>query len=762
MPATARALTPFSAALAALSLAAATPALALAAPARYAATITRTTQGVPHIVAKDFSGLGYGSGYTAAEDNGCVIAELAVSVRGERSKWFGAEGKTVVGFSEIPNLESDFYFRTVGDLPAFEAGYRASSADNRALIAGFASGYNRYLKDHPEGFAASCRGQPWVTPLTHDDMLLMTNSGMVQASSAPMARFIAGAAPPAPKAAALIPADLDYAGPAAAQGLGSNGWAFGKSLTANRRGLVVGNPHFPWTGSNRFRRLHLTIPGKFDVMGAGLVFMPFVAIGFTRDVAWTHTVTTAQHFTLFDVTLDPADPTAYLVDGKSEKMTRRDVTVAVKDGAAVTRTLWSTRYGPAVAIPARGLPWTPTHAYALRDAGQGNQRGGDAWLAIARARNVGQIRAAISATLGIPYVNTIAADRAGDAMYADVTTVPNVSITKWDQCVTALGKTPIARNAGITILDGSRASCDWDIDASTPVPGLMPAKDMPVLIRTDYVQNSNDSYWLSNFKAPFDVHSPLLGPWGSQQNLRTRIGLRILEGLTSIDPAQAQALILANRVFAAELILDQLLALCPQRADLAEACAVLAKWDRHVDNDSKGALLFLMFWRRTGAIKDFWANPFDMEKPIDRPADLNPGAAPAILDALAAAVTEMGSYKLPLDAPLGIVQISPRNGEKIAIHGGPGSAGVLNAMQSQPLPEGLIPVHGSSFMQVVSFDATGPVAQSMLSYSQSTNPESPWYADGTRAFSAKQWLALPFTRVQIEAARIGAPLTISE
>lgn len=762
MPATIRALALAATATALLAATAAPTFAGTAAPARYAATITRTTQGVPHIVAKDMAGLGYGSGYTAAEDNGCVIAELAVSVRGERARYLGAEGKTMVGFSEIPNLESDFYFRAIADLPGFEAGFRASSADNRALLTGFAAGYNRYLKDHPEGFAATCRGAAWLAPLTHDDMLLMTNSGMVQASSAPMARFIAGAQPPAPKAASLIPANLDYAGPAAAQGLGSNGWAFGRDLTTNRRGLVVGNPHFPWTGPNRFRRLHLTIPGRFDVMGAGLVFMPFVAIGFTKDVAWTHTVTTAQHFTLFDLALDPADPTAYLVDGKSEKMTARQLTVAVKDGTPVTRTLWSTRYGPAVALPARGLPWTATHAYAIRDAGQGNQRGGDAWLAIARAKSVQQIRTAIGTTLGIPYVNTIAADRAGNALYADVTTVPNVSTTKWEQCVTPLGKTPIAQSSGITILDGSRGSCNWDVDPTTPAPGLMPARDMPVLIRTDYVQNSNDSYWLANVKAPFEPHSPLLGPYGTQQNLRTRIGLHILEGLNSIDPAGARALILANRVFAAELVLDQLLALCPQRADLAEACAVLAKWDRHVDADSKGALLFMMFWRRTGAIRDFWANSFDLEKPIDRPSDLNPAAAPAILDALAAAAAEMGTYKLPLDAPLGTVQVSPRNGDRIAIHGGPGAAGVLNAMQSQPTPEGLIPVHGSSFMQVVSFDATGPVAQSMLSYSQSTNPESPWYADGTRAFSAKQWLPLPFTRAQIDAARVGAVVRIGE
>jgi len=745
-------------------------AIAFAAPAQarpehYSATITRTTQGVPHIRAANMAGLGYGSGYTAAEDNGCVIAETIVTVRGERSRWFGSQEKVTVGFSEIANLESDFYHRVIGELSRLETAFRATSADNRALLRGFTAGYNRFLKDHPDRFAVSCRGTPWLRAMNHEDLLLLVNSAMTQASSAPLAAMIAGAAPPATRAAAAAPDAAELRLPAAppeAQ-LGSNGWAFGADTTANRRGLVVGNPHFPWKGPNRFRRLHLTIPGKLDVMGAGLVFSPFVAIGFTRDVAWTHTVTTAQHFTLFELQLDPKDPTAYLIDGKSEPMTRVPVTIAVRDGAPVTRTLYATRFGPAVSGPAAGLIWNGKRGYALRDADQANQRSGDAWLGVARARNVVQIRDAISATLGIPYVNTIAADRAGNAMYADITAVPNVSTAKWEACATPAGRTPMARDAGITILDGARASCDWDVDPATPVPGLMPARDMAVLIRRDWVQNSNDSYWLSNSLAPFARLSPLLGSWGTRQNLRTRSGIREILAATAaarIDVPRVEAAILGNKVHAAELILPDLLKLCATRASLAGPCAILARWDGKADTDSRGALLFFAFWRKTSGIKDFWAVPFDAGAPATTPNTLNPG--PAILDALQSAVDDLARAGTPLDAPLGAIQIAPRNAEKIAIHGGPGSAGVLNAMASAVTPEGLVPYHGSSYMQVVTFGDRGPIAESMLSYAQSTNPESPHYADGTHAFSEKRWLKLPFTPAEIAAQREGGVVTIRE
>ena len=92
---------------------------------------------------------------------------------------------------------------------------------------------------------------------------------------------------------------------------GSNAIALGRIATVNGRGMMLGNPHYPWSGSSRFHMAHLTIPGEFDVMGVGLVATPFLAIGFNHDVAWSHTVSTALRFTLYELTLDPNDPLAY-------------------------------------------------------------------------------------------------------------------------------------------------------------------------------------------------------------------------------------------------------------------------------------------------------------------------------------------------------------------------------------------------------------------------------------------------------------------
>ena len=79
----------------------------VAARPHYAATVVRTTFGIPHITANDWGGIGYGTGYAYAQDNLCLLAEEFATVAGERSKWFGPAATSVLGFDRIDNLTSD-------------------------------------------------------------------------------------------------------------------------------------------------------------------------------------------------------------------------------------------------------------------------------------------------------------------------------------------------------------------------------------------------------------------------------------------------------------------------------------------------------------------------------------------------------------------------------------------------------------------------------------------------------------------------------
>jgi acyl-homoserine-lactone acylase len=752
-----------AAAAAALAL---VPAGAAQAGKRTAATIIRTTYGIPHIAARDWRGVGFGVAYAYAEDNLCLLAEEFATVAGERSRHFGPEGKATLGFEEIDNLSSDLFFRAVIDLPALREGAKTLSPRAKELMAGYVAGYNRFLKDAgPDGIPAPCRGKAWVRPITADDMLRLNEKQMLLASSLNLAAAIANAAPPgslAPKVAITMPDPREL-------GMGSNGWAFGGDVTADGRGLVIGNPHFPWQGPNRFWQMHVRGPAGYEVMGVGLAGTPMPTLGFNKDVAWTHTVTEARHFTLYQLTLDPADPTRYMVDGTSEAMTAQTVTVPMPEGQdAVTRTLWSTRWGPVFVVPARGITWSAQTAFALKDANRGNQRAIETWLRIGEARNVGEVRAAVSETLGIPWVNTIAADRHGDALHADVTAVPNVSAEKAKTCATPIA--PLFAEFAI-LLDGSKAACEWDAATGTPEPGLMPAGDQAATTVRSWLTNSNDSYWISNPALPYRQLSPILGRFGTARSLRTRSNFIETAAMLAggkVDHARAQALafVAGNKSLAADLALPELLVLC-QGADDAAArgCAALGKWDGRFEATSRGARLFRAFWPKAAQIRGLWAVPFDPANPVITPRDIvTEGEAGAkLLAALAETVLELEQQGIALDSPWGEEQVVMAGNTAIPIHGGPGTLGILNMQESERAASGkLTPRHGTSYIQIVGFDDKGPVADAILSYSQSTDPASPHAYDQTRAYAQKRWHRLPFDKVAIRAAAIGKTRRIAE
>jgi acyl-homoserine-lactone acylase len=739
---------------------------ALAAKSPYEARITRTTYGIPHIEADTWEGVGYGVAYAYAEDNLCLLAEEFATVAGDRSLHFGPEGKAVLGFQEVDNLSSDVFFRATIDLATLRAGASGQAPEVQALAAGYVAGYNRFLKDAgADGVPAECRGKAWVRAITMDDLLRLTEKQMLLASSLALAPGIANAAPPGPaqpKVAMTIPGPGEL-------GIGSNGWAFGGEATADGRGLLIGNPHFPWIGPSRFWQMHVTGPDGYDAMGVGIAGSPIPTLGFNKDVAWTHTVTAARHFTLYQLTLDPADPTRYMLDGQSTPMEQRSIIVPMPEGTpAVTRTVYATRFGPLVAAPQNGMVWNAATAFALKDANRGNARAIATWLGIGRAKNVFEIKTVIAETLGIPWVNTIAADREGGALHADVTAVPNVSAAKIKDCATPISGL-FASLA--TLLDGARVECDWDVAAGTPEPGLMPAINQAVTFTNTYLTNSNDSYWISNPRVPLPALSPILGKHASELTLRTRSNFTETEAMLAggkVDRARAKALAFANKSLAADMTVDPLLALCAGKPDAPDAqargCAALAGWDRRFESSSRGAALFRAFWAKAARIPGLWAVPFDAASPITTPRDLaTDKVGDKLLTVLGEAVTELDAANIALDAPWGEVQRWTANGVAIPIHGGPGTLGILNMQEARPGPGGgLVPVHGTSYIQIVGFDDAGPVADAILSYSQSTNPASPHFADQTRAYAVKGWHRLPFSAADIAGHAIADTKRIAE
>ncbi len=396
-------------------------------PTGLAADIRWTAYGVPHIRAKDERGLGYGIGYAYARDNACLLAEEIVTARGERARYFGSEGKSS---AELDNLPSDIFYAWLNQPEALQAFWQAQTPAVRQLLEGYAAGFNRFLRE-ADGKTTSCLGQPWLRAIATDDLLRLTRRLLVEGGVGQFADALVAAVPPGTEKVALSGEQAFQVAEQRRQRFrlerGSNAIAVGSERSADGKGMLLANPHFPWNGAMRFYQMHLTIPGRLDVMGASLPGLPVVNIGFSRHLAWTHTVDTSSHFTLYRLALDPKDPRRYLVDGRSLPLEEKSVAIEVRgaDGklSRVEHKVYQSIYGPLVVWPGK-LDWNRSEAYALRDANLENTRVLQQWYSINQASDVADLRWRVEALQGIPWVNTLAADEQGNALYMNQSVVP--------------------------------------------------------------------------------------------------------------------------------------------------------------------------------------------------------------------------------------------------------------------------------------------------------------------------------------------------
>ena len=790
-----------------------------AIPVTYSADIQRTEFGIPHITANDYKGLGYGVGYAFAEDNLCSLAREVVVARGESMLYLGDEG----------NLASDAFY-TWYNSPERKAKFLAAQdPETIDAVTGYAAGYSRYLRD--KGVAnvdPTCANAAWVREITLDDLLTVYGKANLRGGLSPFLGPIVKAAPPtnptgiegssrmrsvAPSNPVVESApEFDMDAVDAMSG-GSNAYAFGSEVTGTSSGVMYGNPHEPWEGVQRFYQFHLTIPGEIDVMGSAQQGQPFINIGFNKDVAWSHTVSTANRYTLYQLNLVDGNPLKYKYEVSPGVVEERDiredkVTIQLPNNKEEEHIIYVSQYGPMLAAneinPNLPLPsWGDNNlAFTIRDAASENPRALNQWRSMNKATSVEDLRDRMQSILGLGFINTIATDRNGKALYADISTVPNVTKSKLEECGfnAGIALRTLISFANIPALNGSNAACEWGVDIDSPQAGIFGPSNLPFLIRDDYVANSNDSYWLSNLEEPLTGFSPMLRrrltPFlgatpvdGVPLLMRSRMGLVQIQdrlnnrdglGGNSFNLDNMQDVIYGNRSYVAELVLDDVLADCQANPNLpltggntidaTTACSILSNWDRRNNLDSKGAHVFREFWRNVSFAETtdtIFSVKFDVNDPVNTPRGLiiNTNTRTALGDA----IKFFQDKNIALDASLADLQYifdAGNNNERIPMHGGFGREGVFNVAE----PRGTrandganyVINFGPTYMQTVTFDNNGPIAEALLGYSQASDTSRPFHRDQSRRYSDKNWIRLPFSTNEVADKAIGNKIQLRE
>ncbi len=754
--------------------------------------VRRTTDGIPHIRAENWRGLGLGLGHVQAQDALCTLAEAFVTYEGRRSFFFGAEERPRhnATFGRGRNLDLDTFFRGFVDARAVAAYRSQQSPEVLDALEGFAEGYNRSLSEQRQQLrtkrARPCLAEAWVRPITPDDLLRRLYAAGLAAGYAHFIPEMVNAQPPGAQATALTRSFPQTSTIGERPGIGSNVMAFGREASGEG-GVLFGNPHWYWGGPDRLYQAHLTIPGKLNVAGAAFLGVPVIMIGFNADVAWSHTVSNAIRFSLHGLQLDPKDPLSYRVDGQWHRMEIQNIVIPVRgeDGqpTIVERQVYRTRFGPVINLGGQSpaLGWTQDTAVAIHDVNADNHRVFQNYLDWNKARSLDEFVALQKRALAMPWVNTVAIGR-GDprVWYGDIGAAPNVPDNLRQDCRTDLGDAFGQIDAKTPFLDGSRSACGWRVDPSTPQAGVMPAHHMPGLFRQDYVANMNNSHWLANPRQPLTGYATLLGGEGEALSLRARHGHVIADHVLSGRFTSSEALVrslkqdvLTERDFAADQFKGQLLAgacaqdhvklaaspsdgladATPRDVDVRRACQVLARWGNMAGPDDRGALLWAAFWDGLEAIptEEFYGQPFQEGSPLSTPA--GPRASdPRVAQALAAAVVQFSSQGRPLDEPLRHRLFVKTGGSKVALFGGCGAGYFTVACGEEAHMQGHLDGRSlaNTYLQLVRFGAQGVEADTLLAHGlDEAAVEGGQGGQSIRRYARQQWLRMPFTESAI-------------
>ena len=469
--------------------------------------------------------------------------------------------------------------------------------------------------------------------------------------------------------------------------------------------------------------------------------MPLVLIGHNDALAWSHTVSTAYRFTPFEEKLVPGSPTTYLQDGQPKQMHADTVTVLAKrdDGTLEprTRTLYSTDHGPVFnSLLGQDLfPWTPATAYALGDANATNFRYLNHFFETDQAASVTELDQVLHRNQGIPWVNTLAADSSGKAYYADISVVPNVSDSKATVCNTALGRCDVPGAAACPCWTARVHRATGTTTRTRSSRGSSARRICRPLFRDDYVENSNDSYWLANPQQPLTGFARIIGDEDTERALRTRSGLIMIQKRlagTDGQPGnrftlqQLQDLVFSNEQYAGQLWRDELVDLCDTPGTLPGSNGPVDV-QRRVPGagglgparqprlERRAAVPPLRHARAAAVGLDRPPGIFDEEytpggDPVNTPRGLNTREPdrPARARGRGHGPADAG---IPLDAPLRGYQFDRRGSEEIPIHGGPGTLGVFNAINVGFVPGQGYPnvPHGSSYVYTTQFTDGCPV-----------------------------------------------------
>ena len=663
--------------------------------------VIRTSYHVPHIRAEDIAAGYYALAWVQLEDYGPNVAMNLLRARGEMGRWFGPD-----------SMNGDFRAK-LEHAYALEQFHRLEP-DTRAVYEGFAAGVNRYVEMHPDEFPTGFA--PRFT--AYDVFARDVSFAGTNAANRFLARMERLDSAARVDSSGRVPTGVDEIEE------GSNAWAFHPSRTKSGRAILLRNPHLSWTAG--YYEAHMTIPGVMDFYGDFRIGGPFGVIGgFNKDLGFATTNNAPDLEEIYELAVDPEKPDHYLFDGTSIPLTRHLVTVEWKNGDGIstdTREIWRSPLGPVV-HRANGRIWV------VKAAADGEFRAGEQFLHMMRATSLAEWKEAMRMRARVNS-NFTYADRAGNIFYV------------WNA---SLPKLPHQNGGDTTAIPATRTDEVW----TQYVPwDSLPQFENP---RGGYVHNENDSPFYTNMRQPLDP-----AKWGDDFPekdllLRSQLSLQLIDHNRKVSLEDVVRLKHSYRMLLADRVKPDLLrAVRASRpaGEVAEAIALLERWDNTAAAESRGGVLFQTWWQmhtRGMPVDSAYARPWTPDAPTTTPVGLRDPARAA--QTFAAAVEETIRRYGAFDVPWGEVHRVRMGATDVPVSGCGGALGCFRVLNFRTDPDGKRSViGGDGWVLAVEFGREFPRAYSVLAYGNTNREDSPHFGDQAAMFARgemKKVLFLP-------------------
>jgi acyl-homoserine-lactone acylase len=427
------------------------------------------------------------------------------------------------------------------------------------------------------------------------------------------------------------------------------------------------------------------------------------------------------------LTIEDAD---YRWEGKSKAFEEESQILKVKqdDGSVKDERLMIKRsvHGPVVAEK-------PGKAIALRVAGLDRPAMLEEWWDMARAKNLKEFESALK-RMQMPMFNVIYADRDGHIFYLFNGLVPVRPKGDWDYWM--------------GVVPGDSAATLWT--------ETHPYADLPKLVDppTHWLQNANDPPWTVTLPIAIDARKfpPYMAP--RSMEMRPQRSARMLMEDDRVSFEEMVTYKHSTRMELADRLLDDLIpAAHTYGGETArEAAAVLEKWDRSCDANSRGAVLFFQWAQQMKLFSirsKAFSIPWDEKKPFGTPDGLaDPKSAAAELETAAVKVKEATGA---LDVAWGDVARLSSGKLDFAGNGGTGWLGIFRNVEYEPKARGRYEATGGdSYVMAVEF--SNPIkARVLLSYGNATQPGSAHIGDQLELFARKDLRPVWRKRSEVEA-----------